>query len=335
VRALLAPAVVAALVAASLVARAGAAACGWRVVLDRPGAGLTAVAALADDDVWAVGSSRGSGVILHWDGRLWRSSSSAVLPLDVAALSARDVWVVGSASPDRLVTRPRSAHWDGTRWQLESVPGGAGAYLRGVGGPWAVGAGRSGPLVVRWNGRAWLSSAPLEPRNGLLHGIDGAWAVGTESRGTEDPLVMRYQAGRWREVATPRLDSVDENLLAVDAVSDGDVWAVGSADVLGGRAPLVQRLDGGVWREESISGLPTAQAALLAVAAFGPKDAWVAGYRGFAAQRALLAHWDGLRWTQAPGRPGTLADLSAVSAHDIWAVGSNGPRSLVERYACG
>lgn len=91
------------------------------------------------------------------------------------------------------------------------------------------------------------------------------------------------------------LESVDENLLAVDATSGGDVWAVGSADVLGGRAPLVQRLDAAIWRDESVAGLPSAEAALTAVTAFGASDVWVGGYQGFAHQLTLLAHWDGSR----------------------------------------
>jgi hypothetical protein len=337
VRALVVLAVLGAILAVSAVSGARGSPCRWRVVLDRPGAQLVAVAEVADDDVWAVGESAGRGVILHWNGRGWRTSPVAVQPLDVAALSARDVWVVGSSSPDALVARPRSAHWDGRRWRVVPVPGGAGAYLRGLDGAWAVGAGRSGPLLVHRNGRAWAAvGAGL--RDGLLHAIHLPWAVGTQgmtaTSSSEDPLVMRLTGGRWQAVGTPKLDSVDENLLAVDAVSPGDVWAVGSADVLGGRAPLVQRLDGGVWRDESVDGLPTVRAALLSVAVFGPTDAWVAGYRGFVSQRTLLAHWDGSRWTQVSSRPGSLSNLSALSARDIWAVGSNRPRSLIERYSC-
>lgn len=324
--------------AASAAAGSGSVGCRWQVVLDRPGTGLTAVAAVSDRDVWAVGDASGRGVILHWNGRAWRSEPSAVLPLDVAAVSRRDVWVVGSASPAAAVTRPRSAHWDGRRWRLVPTPGGPGAYLRGVGGDvWAVGAAGTGALLLRWAGRAWRSAGAEVPV-GLLHGVDPPWAVGTHgvtgSTRSEDPLVMHLRGGHWEPVATPRLDSVDENLLAVDAVSPGEVWAVGSADVLGGRAPLVQRLHDGAWRDESVAGLPTVQSALLGVAALGPNDVWVAGYRGFTAQRTLLAHWDGRRWTQAPSRPGSLVDLSALSPHEIWAVGSNGGSGLVERLGC-
>ena len=73
---------------------------------------------------------------------------------------------------------------------------------------------------------------------------------------------------------------------------------------------------------------------------FGFTDAWAAGYQGFgAAQRTLLAHWDGARWRQIAGRAGSLSDLAAISSRDVWAVGGSvtaggATRTLIERYAC-
>ncbi len=342
-RAAVLPAVIGAALVASAVTGASGSACRWRVVPGAPGTQLTAVAAVSDADVWAVGMNGSRWVISHWDGRGWRLTRSAVVALDIEAVSARDVWAVGESSPRPGAARPASLHWDGARWKDVPVPGRVGSYLRAVsastaGDVWAVGAGREKPLAVHWNGRAWRSVA-TGTGSGLLHAVDAPWAVGTQgmtsSTGSEDPLVVRVLGGRIQQVATPVLDSVDENLLAVDSVSTGDVWAVGSSDLLGGRAPLVQRLEGTAWQDESTVGLPRAEAALTAVAAFGPTDVWVAGYRGFANQRSLLAHWDGNRWSQVPGRSGIVLDLSALSPRDIWAVGSNGSRSLVERFACG
>jgi hypothetical protein len=37
---------------------------------------------------------------------------------------------------------------------------------------------------------------------------------------------------------------------------------------------------------------------------------------------ALIAHWNGTRWSVVPGTPqGLLRGVAAVNAHDIWAVG--------------
>jgi len=340
-RGLLALPVLAVVLGTAVGAGARDAACGWNAVSDVPGTTLLGVSAVSDQDVWAVGSKGSEPVILHWNGRRWILSRSAVVGLDVDVISARDVWVVGETSSNARVARPASEHWDGVRWKIVSVPGGAGSYLRAVSAAWAVGAGTRGPLVVHRIGSAWRV-VPAGAENGLLHGIDPPWAVGTTGTATattsEDPLVARIAGGSVTRVTTPILDSVDENLLAVSADSTGDVWAVGSEDVLGGRAPLVQHFDGTVWSDESVAGLPPSRSALAGVAAFGPSDVWVAGYRGFADQRAMLAHWNGSRWTQGRATSGALFDLSALSPHDIWAAGeahvATGTRSLVERYAC-
>ena len=327
---------------ASAVAGPGAVDCRWRVVLNRPGPQLAGVAALHDDDVWAVGADASRGDILHWDGRAWRRTDAALLPLDVSAASATDVWVVGSSSPSALLSRSLSEHWTGVHWKVVAGPGGQGWYLRGVaalrrGDAWAVGATGEGPLLVHWDGRAWRWVA-TGVSDGVLQAIDLPWAVGTQGMtsltGSEDPLVVRRRGGMWGTVTTPSIASVDENLNDVSAVSPSDVWAVGSEDDFGDRAPLIQRLYGRVWLDESVVGLPPARSALLTVAAFGPRDVWGAGYKGFTPERTLLAHWDGTRWTQMPSRPGSLSDVSALSPHDIWAVGSSGARSLVEHYTC-
>jgi hypothetical protein len=234
------------------------------------------------------------------------------------------------------------------------VPGRPGTYLRAVAAlsprdAWAVGANERGPLVDHWNGTAW-KPVSTGPEDGLLHGIDAlsplaVWAVGTQGmqtlgRQSENPLVERLQGGRWQLAPTPLLEGVDANLLDVDAASANEVWAVGSADTLGGRAPLVERWDGTSWSLVPTSGLPATRAALTAVAAFGPQDVWAAGWRGFgSAQRAMLAHWNGSRWSLLGGPRGAFNDLAALSSRDIWAVGGllagAESRMLVEHYSCG
>jgi len=234
--------------------------CSWHVVSDVQGPDLWAAAALADNDVWAVGDNGFRGTILHWDGRTWRSVASSVFAFDIDAASAHDIWAVGSSSPGGLRTRPRAEHWNGTRWRTVPVPGRSGEFLRAVAAlsprdVWAVGAKNRGPLVEHWNGFAW-KPITSGPRDGLLHGIDALsplaiWAVGTQGMMTlgpasEDALIERLQGSRWRTVPAPRAKWVNENLLAVDAVSSGEAWAVGSVDVPG-RAPLVERWDGRAW----------------------------------------------------------------------------------------
>src|SRR5215211_6003374 len=82
------------------------------------------VAAIASNDVWAVGgygnlTTQAQQLIQHWDGQNWAVAPTPALPttynelLAVSALSTNDVWAVGSSSGEALIE-----HWDGTSWQV-------------------------------------------------------------------------------------------------------------------------------------------------------------------------------------------------------------------------
>ena len=88
---------------------------------------LVAVAAIAGDDVWAVGEYRNvagayRGVAYHWDGGAWSHVPSPIEDiagsglLDIAAGGPSDVWALGSG-PGGVVLM----HWDGAQWS--TVPG--------------------------------------------------------------------------------------------------------------------------------------------------------------------------------------------------------------------
>jgi hypothetical protein len=76
---------------------------------------LSGVAAVAADDIWAVGWYRSfdsasiRALTLHWNGSAWKKISNQCGPFlrKVAALSATNVWAVGGADTCR---------WNGTGW---------------------------------------------------------------------------------------------------------------------------------------------------------------------------------------------------------------------------
>jgi hypothetical protein len=72
------------------------------------------VDAVAEDDVWAVGSN---GAIIHWDGSSWESVESPTKGRlsDVAMGSARDGWAVGDEEGVAF-------HWDGKTWSRVRLP---------------------------------------------------------------------------------------------------------------------------------------------------------------------------------------------------------------------
>jgi hypothetical protein len=69
---------------------------------------------------------------------------------------------------------------------------------------------------------------------------------------------------------------------------------------------------------------------LESVSADSPSDAWAVGLTGNGQQNpgTLMLHWDGRTWTRVispavlDGAPGNLADVTALSSTDAWAVGT-------------
>src|SRR6266699_3411654 len=110
--------------------------CGkWSVVPSPNGdssSGLSGVAAVSANDIWAVGTSgsqRGSGqtVIEQWDGTQWsvvQSPSTGSLYntlTSVAVVSASDIWAVGwqaNGGPSQTLIE----HWNGTQWSVVPSP---------------------------------------------------------------------------------------------------------------------------------------------------------------------------------------------------------------------
>jgi hypothetical protein len=136
----------------------------WSIVPSRNTANsnlLTGVAAVAANNVWAVGytiTTDGSNqpdktLIEHWNGSAWSlvaspSPASNDTLTGVAARSATDIWAVGTRQ-DRSgavpIDRTLTEHWNGTTWSVVASPnvGANDNLLNGVsaatGDVWTVG----------------------------------------------------------------------------------------------------------------------------------------------------------------------------------------------------
>ena len=98
-------------------------------------------------------------------------------------------------------------------------------------------------------------------------------------------------------------------------------------------APLIAYWDGASWTHQ-VAPNPDGSGTLTAVAAVSAKDVWALGASGYSASpsaqwfHTLAEHWDGSSWKQVAmptpqGASGVnLYGAAAVSASDIWAVGS-------------
>ena len=227
------------------------------------GGSLDGVAAIAPDDVWAVGSY-GQGapsrtLIEHRDGTSWRivpSPNKGPFPnslSSVAAIAADDVWAVGTWFTKAFVDRTLVLHWDGTSWERVPSPNvGAGANdlvsvdAAATDDVWAVGVAGLKTLTEHWDGTSWSVVKSKTPGgNADLAGVvaiasDDVWAVG----GRFDPqpralrtLVEHWDGTRWSVVASANKGPSDNHLYGATEAT-GRMFAVGSRLRSGGGGRL-------------------------------------------------------------------------------------------------
>lgn len=287
--------------------------------------------------------------------------------LGVAALSNNDVWAVGwSQLPGGppFVKRTLTQHFDGTSWSIVPSPNPDGdiiTVLYSVSGTsaddvWAVGSTHdntapSKTLIVHWDGTQWSvvpSPSPDTQLNELLGvaaiSANDAWAVGWRG-GTHDEtpletLILHWNGSSWSQVPTPNVPGGANQLAAVTAISPTEVWAVGSA----GGTPLALRWNGSAWNVVYVKPNPGLFAEkLTGIAGVAGNDLWAVGDgRGFFSNRvgATIRRWNGVHWTEkvcrarsasnppegyeGGGPDSYLTSVSAAASNDVWAVGVSG-----------
>ena len=242
---------------------------------------LYGVAAVAANNVWAVGYNADGVLILHWDGIRWSrtgfdqavnrpAGNGPAVPTDyltrltdVKVVSAGNIWAVGtirvSGSNHSLIM-----HYDGTSWNFVSSPN-PGAYANvleslSVVGPndiWAVGYSASSyesasqSLALHYNGTTWTQVTTPSP--GL--------AAGAKAAATSE--------------------YVGTFLYDVDAVAANEVWAVGKYVAGDSRfsIPVILRWDGSQWSRIASPSLGGYNV-LFGVEAIAPNYVWAVGTSG-------------------------------------------------------
>lgn len=153
-------------------------------------------------------------------------------------------------------------------------------------------------------------------------------------------LIEHFDGRAWNIVASPNpLTHTNSVLYSVSGAAANDVWAVGSSH--NGSLPsrtLIEHWDGTEWSIVASPNPDTAQFnELRGVAGLSAKEAWAVGYRGGSRTETpietLILRWDGVRWRQVAspniaGAANQLFGITAISASDIWAVGSAGGAPL-------
>ena len=317
-------------------------------------------------------------LIEHWNGVQWRivpaadpNPGASTDQLEgVTEVSARDVWAVGIFADSSGNEQPLIEHWNGSQW---SIVASAQPPVRFTGGNllgiaevsahniWTVGtsfnitAKTSQTLIEHWNGKQWRivkSPNPVGATNSFLDGVTevsahNIWAVGSAlyPPGTEQPLIEHWNGKQWQIVKSPKTGSNTDSLTGIAEVSAHNIWAVGSFS-----SSLTEHWNGRTW---SLVATPDPTGSVgstrVGIAELSAHDIWtvgsyttVVGDRGI--NHTLIEHWDGMRWNivkspnSGPDDDDSLSGVVAISAHDVWAVGtiistgSTAGQSLIEHW---
>lgn len=265
---------------------------------------------------------------------------------DVEVLSNSSAWAVGTYNTSGPVTQATIYRWNGSSWSLVPSPQGYWSELNGVSALspndiWAVGSWSNSStfdtLVEHWNGSTW-SVVPSPNVPGASHNYlqdvaaiapNDVWAVGNAwaTNSARISLTLHWDGVRWSIVPSPTA-IVDTSLYSVSASGPNDVWAVGSVGQKD--FTLAMHWDGSEWSVVQ-SNNPDYGTYLREVVALAPDNAWAVGtYHTRAVDWPLIAHWDGVSWTQWPGveyAEGQLEGIAAAAPNDIWAVGLVGEQN--------
>ncbi len=314
-------------------------------------------------------------LIEHWDGTQWAivpspnvgADDNTLLMLD--AVSATDVWAVGYYVNDFGISQTLVQHYNGTVWSVVSSPNTGGLLdnrllsVEAVSAidVWAVGyyyddSGVARTLTEHYDGTAWgIIASPNngdETQNNYLHDLavvssGDIWAAGSyiNANGIPRSLLLRWNGTQWSTVASPGIGSGANALLAIDASSATDVWAVGYyATASYTYRALTQHWDGTQWtvvaNPNDLSGFTI----LYGVETVSATDAWAVGASGYSGSSVLhTLHWDGAAWTMVRAVNVqeyfgyTFYGVDVVGTNDVWAVGGSSdyyaPEPIIEHYS--
>ena len=193
-----------------------------------------AVAALAQDDAWTVGSHydgvNDRPLAEHFDGAQWVTvtvpapGAGAAYLRSVGGSSGADVWAAGYQTTHAETIKTLVEHYDGASWTIVPSPNAASSasYLSAVAAVatndvWAAGYYLDGAfyrtLVEHWDGASWTIVPTPNPGQGnnALNGIavrgpNDIFAVGYQSNlsGTViSTLVLHFDGTSWNVVPSP------------------------------------------------------------------------------------------------------------------------------------
>jgi hypothetical protein len=199
-------------------------------------------------------------------------------------------------------------------------------------------------------GRTWrVVSSPNSPQQyNSLNGVvalsaNDVWSVGTDLGFTvsSQPLIERWNGTHWHIVPSPTITASGQLNAVARIPGTQKLWAVGTQfNSSNGPQPLIERWDGTTWSvvpSPLLNEDPNAMTNILyGITALSANDAWAVGVyyqSGSLPQEALIEHWDGSQWSVVPAATPAgsafswLYGIAALSAKDIWTVGTSIPQA--------
>jgi hypothetical protein len=159
------------------------------------------------------------------------------------------------------------------------------------------------------------------------------WAVGDSfntSTSIQQTLIEQWNGTSWSIISSPDIGPSD-SLSGVAAVSASDVWAVGSgSNSMGYPQTLIEKWNGTQWKVVNSPSLKQHDNLLDGAAVISANDIWAVGVsstRNPSVDQTLTEHWNGTKWSivsspNVQGYNDYLNGVAALSAHNIWTVGS-------------
>ena len=210
---------------------------------------LNAVAAVASNDVWAVGESISEAVFMHWDGTEWTvvpSPDDAGERFAITAVASNDVWSSGRGRFANTGVTGIFTHWDGTSWTTVS-PGDVVGEMFGISAAgttdvWSVGHSQFiqcdntctyGELahVAHWDGTGWQSVAgPLADNSySGFHTVaaQSAQRIWVTGHNAYETIVSLWDGAQWIDASSVNAGS-GAGFVSLAPTPNGDVWAVGT-----------------------------------------------------------------------------------------------------------
>lgn len=266
-----------------------------------------------------------------FDGVSWSIVQTPTKPkrpddslLSISARSPTNVWAVGRTGNPYcgrcyLYVRPFVIHWNGSTWSYVNgtdLNTGYAHFLAGVSiGPsdprhvwftgnmasggirgevgvsyvekWPSGYSLSEPPIVYWFGRANTTTVAF----GVTAASDGeVWVVGERFEPGRYWSIEHFDGSRWSPQESVGSEDV---LVAIDAASPTDVWAVGSR---------IEHYDGQSWKGSLQKGLFD----LTSVSAVAGNDVWAAGNSG------AVLHSNGTQWEQISQPQPALSTFTGI-----------------------